>query len=67
LGKFWRALKREMLVYLMAVWKFSVNLAYLLSPILVYYTKKNLATLDCTGPCKSPMYRMDLPTSGPQL
>jgi uncharacterized Tic20 family protein len=58
LGKFWRVLQWKMLAYFMAIWSILlpfgtcicghlVNFLVIWSifPVLVYFTKKNLATL----------------------
>jgi hypothetical protein len=51
LGKFWKVLVRKILVYFRTIWSilwpfgiFRGNLVYF-SPFLVFWTKKNLATL----------------------
>jgi hypothetical protein len=51
LSKFCGVLLRKILVYFMANWKYFVAIWYILwyfgiiSPVLVFWTKKNLATL----------------------
>jgi hypothetical protein len=51
LGKFWRVLQRKMLVYFTAIWSIvcSLDILMVIFPVLLWFTKKNLATLAQTA------------------
>jgi hypothetical protein len=55
LGKFWRVLQWKILVYFMTIWSILLFLWLfgILSPVLVFCTKKNLASIAISQRCFS--------------